>query len=602
MQALILAAGMGKRLGKHTSEQTKCMVKVNGKTLIEHTMDALKTVNDLSRVVVVIGYKGKKLKTFLNKHYKDMNIVYVNNPIYDRTNNIYSLYLAKNHLLKDDTILLESDLIFEKRVIKDIVNNPNENLTVVSKFESWMDGTVTILDEDENIISFIPKKELNWDHIDNYYKTVNIYKFSKEFSKKYYLPFLEAYINALGDNEYYEQVLKVIADLDKITLKAHKLVDEKWYEIDDIQDLDIAETIFSDPKLRLAIFQQRYGGYWRYPKLKDFCYLVNPYFPDKNMINEIKSSMHNLITQYPSGQDVQNLLASKVFNCNISEILVGNGASELIRAITRRINGNFGVVFPTFNEYPESIDYNRVKKYILKNQNFNYTVNDLMDFSKDLKALVLINPDNPSGYFLDHPDIIKLLEYLDKKNIYLIFDESFIDFADKEKHYSLIKSEILQKYKKLIVIKSISKSYGVPGLRLGVAANGDPDLVLKIKKELSIWNINSFGEFFLQIIDKYKADYKNACEKISMERDRFYNALSKINYLRVIRSQTNYFLCEVISKYTSTSLTQKVLSKYEILLKDLFGKIGFEKKNYIRIAIRNSDDNNYLVDRLTELS
>ena len=133
MQALILAAGMGKRLGKHTADHTKCMVKVNGKTIIQHTLDSLKTVKDLSRVIIVIGYKGRKLKQFINKHYKDMKVVYINNPIYDKTNNIYSLWLAKDHLMKDDTLLLESDIVFEKKIIKNIVNNPNENLTVVSK-------------------------------------------------------------------------------------------------------------------------------------------------------------------------------------------------------------------------------------------------------------------------------------------------------------------------------------------------------------------------------------------------------------------------------------------------------------------------------------
>ena len=464
-----------------------------------------------------------------------------------------------------------------------------------------MEGTVAILDENENIKSFIYKQEINWDHIDHYYKTVNIYKFSKKFSKKFYIPFLEAYIKALGNNEYYEQVLKVITDLDTITLKAHKLVTEKWYEIDDIQDLDIAKALFSDSRMKLTIFQQRYGGYWRYPKLKDFCYLVNPYFPDENVINEIKSNFTNLISQYPSGQDAQNFLASKVFDCHLSEIIVGNGASELIKAIGRIMDGDLGIIYPTFNEYSESMGYGRIKKFIPKNNNFNYTAGDLIKSFSDVKAIVLINPDNPSGHFLDYSNIIQLLEYSNKRNIYLIFDESFMDFVEEKRSYSLIKSELLQKYKKLIVIKSISKSYGVPGFRLGVAASGDPDLLLKIRKELSIWNINSFGEFFLQIIDKYKAKYIKARKCIVMERKRFFNKLRKISYLRVIKSQANYFLCEIISKYTATGLAQKLLHKYEILIKDCSEKIGFNNKNYIRIAVRNSDDNNYLVDKLSNL-
>lgn len=99
------------------------------------------------------------------------------------------------------------------------------------------------LDEDDNIVNFVPKKAFNYNDIAYYYKTVNIYKFDKKFIASNYIPFLEAYITALGNNEYYEQVLRVITLLDKCDLKALPLQGEKWYEIDDVQDLDIAETL-----------------------------------------------------------------------------------------------------------------------------------------------------------------------------------------------------------------------------------------------------------------------------------------------------------------------------------------------------------------------
>lgn len=600
MQGLILAAGMGKRLGKHTLDQTKCMVKVNGKTLIEYTLDALSKTN-ISRVVVVTGYAGEKLRKFIGDNYKGMKILYVNNDVYDKTNNIYSLWLAGKYLAEDDTILLESDIIFEEKILQDVIDSPNPNVAVVAKYESWMDGTVTVLDENDGILSFVPKRNFNWDKVENYYKTVNIYKLSKEFSKNCYMPFLDAYIKAVGENEYYEQVLRVLTHLDNINLKAHKLSSEKWYEIDDVQDLDIAEVLFAEDKTELVLYQKRYGGYWRFPKLKDFCYLVNPYFPDAEMLNEIKSSFNVLISEYPSGLNIQNLLASKMFGCDAPEILVGNGASELIRGLLKNIDGNIGVIFPTFNEYPESAGYERVKRFIPDNENFSYTVDELKEFSKGVEALLLINPDNPSGHFLMKPEIMDLLDYLNSKKVYLVLDESFVDFAGDSLQYSMIDSKLLQKYKNLIVIKSISKSYGVPGLRLGVLANGNSDLISKIRKELSIWNINSFGECFLQIIGKYNSDYQKACKRICDERDRFFEGLSRVGYLRVILSKSNYFLCEVTSKFTATELTKILLNKHGIFIKDCTGKIGFENKNYVRIAVRDFYDNNFIIKKLEEI-
>lgn len=600
MQGLILAAGMGNRLGKHTESNTKCMVKVNDKALIEYTLEALSEIA-LNRIVIVTGYEGDKLRNFVGNSYKGIPIVYVNNDIYNKTNNIYSLWLASNYFVEDDTILLESDLIFEKKIIKDIVTNNNPNLAVVASFESWMDGTVTLVDEEDKIVRFVQKKNFKWKEVGEYYKTVNIYKLSKKFIKHCYVPFLDSYIKVMGENEYYEQVMRVITYIDSMDFKAHKLTNEKWYEIDDIQDLDIAEVLFADEDKKLKLYQRRFGGYWRFPRLKDFCYLVNPYFPTSTMNDELKSNFNTLIAEYPSGLGVQNLLAAKMFGCDPTEILVGNGAAELIKGLLTTIKGQIGVIYPTFNEYPERIGMDRVKRFLPKNKDFSYTIEDLKAFCEEVEALVLINPDNPSGHFLSEIEVLDLLQFLNSKNKTLIFDESFIDFAGRDKVYSLISSEYLQKYKNLVIIKSISKSYGVPGIRLGVLASGDEKLIAAVRREISIWNINSFGEYFLQIMGKYIKDYLKACDLINDERDRFFKELSKIDFLRVIPSKANYFLCEVTELFTATDLTELLLKKYDIFIKDCTGKIGFENGNYIRIAVRDKKDNDFMLEKLKEV-
>ena len=298
MQAIILAAGMGKRLGDLTKNNTKCMVEVNGVTLIERMLSQLSLL-DLSRVIIVVGYEREKLITFIGNKYPSLNITYIENPIYDKTNNIYSLALTKEYLVEEDTLLLESDLIFDHSLLELILTNSYPNLALVSKYEAWMDGTMVTIDSDNNIETFVPKRFFRYDDIDSYYKTVNIYKFSKVFLESYYVPFLEAYSKAMGNNEYYEQVLRVITQLDKSELKALPLPNrEHWYEIDDIQDLDIAETIFAKSRSKkLDLMQSRFGGYWRYPKLIDFSYLVNPYYPPKKMMDELKANFETILTQ-----------------------------------------------------------------------------------------------------------------------------------------------------------------------------------------------------------------------------------------------------------------------------------------------------------------
>ena len=597
MQAIILAAGMGRRLGKVTSDNTKCMVKIHGRTLIERMLDTLART-EVSRVILVVGYKSKNVKKLLGRKYKGMQLLYVTNKDYDKTNNIHSLFLAKKYMLEDDTILLESDLIFEEKIVFDLIENPHPNLAIVSKYDAWMDGTVVTLDDDDNIIQFIPKKDFDYSHVEDYYKTVNIYKLSRDFSTNSYVPFLKAYQKALGKNEYYEQVLRVITLLETQDLKVHRLSTEKWYEIDDQKDLNNASTLFAPRKKKLELYQQRFGGYWRFPFLKDFCYLVNPYFPPSRMLDEMKYHYKSLLTEYPSGLSIQNLMASEMFHCSSSEILVGNGATELINALFDFVTGKVGVIFPTFNEYPERIGTDNVVQFIPKNADYSYSLEDLKKFSKQVDTVLLINPDNPSGHYLSSDDVHQLANHLEKNNKRLILDESFVDFTTQGIDNTLISSAVLQQHPNLIVIKSISKSYGVPGLRLGIIATSDAKLIGSIRERISIWNINSFGEFFLQIFGKYQSDYHRAATRIAAERDRFFLELKDIKFLRVIPSQSNYFLCELMHKYSATELTTLLLEKYEILIKDCTGKIGFEGTHYVRIAVRDTSDNDFLLEKL----
>ena len=599
MQAIILAAGMGKRLGEYTHDNTKCMLDVNGIRLIDRALAALKEVK-VTRVVLVVGYKGQNVKDYVGTDYQGIPIEYVENPIYDKTNNIYSLYLAKDYMTAEDTLLLESDIIFAPSVIMKLVNDERPNLALVDKYESWMDGTVVTLDKDQKITRFIDKNGFDFSEIHNYYKTVNIYKFSKEFSSKYYVPFLTAYSIALGDNEYYEQVLRVILHLRNAPLFALPLSGDLWYEIDDIQDLDIASGMFAPTEEEhYKAFMKRYGGYWRYPQMLDFCYLVNPYFPPKRMIDEIKASFETLMREYPSGMYVNSLLAAKNFNVKQDYILVGNGAAELIKCLMENWAGTLGNIIPTFEEYPNRLDAEHLVQFIPNQEGFKYTADDIMDFfsNKNIDTLLLINPDNPSGNYIPFNDLLRLIDWTKKKNIRFVVDESFVDFTNVNGQFSLMDNAILSMNQHLVVVKSISKSYGVPGFRLGVLASGDTELIVKMKKQVAIWNINSFGEFYMQIYEKYHKDYIKACEMFKVERNNFYKELREIPYLEVYPSQANYFLCRVKEKFTSKELALRLL-KHNILIKDCGTKKAFDGGDYIRIAVRDRRDNHTLTEAL----
>ncbi len=603
---------MGRRLGDYTKNNTKCMVPVNGVRLIDRLLGQLEQLK-LNRIIIVVGYKGKELKEHLEASPKEVSIEFYENPIYDKTNNIYSLSLVKEKMMEDDTLLIESDLIVEDSLFQMILDNPYPNLALVAKYETWMDGTMVRIDSDNNIVNFIPKKAFNYTDVDKYYKTVNIYKFSRDFAKHKYVPFLNAYCAALGNNEYYEQVLRVITLIDHADLKALPIGNAKWYEIDDKQDLDIAEALFADEKDVLRKYYGRYGGFWRFPQMLDFCYLVNPYFPSRRMKDELRANFDTLLTEYPSGMKVNTLIASKCFGVSEEYIVPGNGAAELIKVLMEETS-NFkhqtstpkvGFIRPTFEEYPNRYDKESQVTFVPQNEDYRYTADDLMDYFSDkgIRQLMLINPDNPSGNFIPKKDVLRLAQWCEERDIRLVVDESFVDFSEDYATNSLLSDDTLEAYPHMAVMKSISKSFGVPGLRLGILCSADKALITHVKQEVSIWNLNSFAEFFMQIYNKHEKDYLQACDKFIKERADFERQLRTISFFRVMPSQANYFLCEVLPPYTANEIVVTMLKKYNILTRDCSGKPGLNPdKQYMRIAVRNHEDNTRLIEGLKMVS
>lgn len=602
MQSIILAAGLGSRLGELTKECTKCMVKINGITLIERMLRQLDRYG-MDRIIIVTGYKGDILKDYVQNLRINTPVVFVDNSDYRHTNNIYSLWLTREFLEEMDSLVLESDMIFENRVIEKMLAVDNGCGTFVARPRPWMDGSIVKLDKDNNIVYFVDDEEVKRIDPSYYHKIVSIYKFKKRYVSEKYMTYLNEYVKKNKDNNLYESLLKVI-DLDvEKKIPAEILDEEQWYEINDIQDMDIAESMFADGNEKVRKYLQRYGGYWRYPAMRDFCYLVNPYFPNERFMNEMKSNFDVLVREYPSGMAVNSLLAGHFFGVRTENICVGNGTAELIKSLMENISGNIGMVYPTFEEYPHRKKDVEVIPYYVVDKDFDYSVDDIMSYyeGKDISAIVLVNPDNPSGHFISKKDILRLEDWCRSKGRKLIVDESFIDFVEDDEWHTLLDMEVLLNHPSLIVLKSISKSFGVAGLRLGVIAAADTDLIAFMKKDVAIWNINSFAEYYLQIIEKYRDDYYEAMEKFKEVRRRYLDKLSKIKGFKVYPSQANYVMCHIENSVTSTELADILLNRYNVLIKNLASKEGLNKGNYVRLSVKSDEENDYIVNALMEI-
>lgn len=600
MQALILADMKKSSMNCLSGDGPDCMIQIDGISIIERMLKQLDN-SKVSKVIIVVGRNKEKVIGAISNLNLKAEIVILENDSCEETGSIYSLFLAEEYLLLDDTVILNAQMIVEDSILESVLNEKKGCSVLVDTDKSWMTGETVSIGDDERVLSFGKKKISSVHSSTALYKMVGICRLDREFTEKYYIPVLETMIDVLGNSLDYSAPLNVIAMSEDVKIRALYIGNVHWREINNIEDINQATILFSKDKKSIADkMLGSWGGYWRYPNYLDYFYLVTPYYPPRELVEELQNNFKVLLEQYPSGMRVNAELAASAFGISPESIIVGNGAAELIKSMMGFIKGKTGFVRPTFDEYPNRYTEMETVNYLVESEDFSYSASDLIEYfgKTNISNLVLVNPDNPSGNYIPKGDMMRMISWARDKDIKVIIDESFVDFSD-EIDSSLIDQETLNRYPNLYVIKSISKSYGVPGLRLGVLASGDKKLISRMKTDVSIWNINSFAEFYMQICGKYRGSYVKSLEKFRKERNRFISKLQDLRYIRVIPSQANYLMVELLDGLDAEELKQRMLLEKKVFIKTLSKKIK-GKKQYLRIAIRNEVDNDMFIQKLTE--
>ena len=586
MKAIILAAGYGNRMRPLTDKIHKTLLTINNKTIIDGIIDSL-LVCDVKEINIVTGYLSESLENYLSTRYPDTDLRFVHNPRYKETNNIYSLSLAINAIeIDDDLILIESDLIYEPAIIRKVIESKYDNVALVDKFRSGMDGTVVMVSSDNVITNIIPPhlQDSNFDFSDKY-KTLNIYKFSKEFSRKTFKQLLTYYATVIDDNCYYELILGVLIYMQRETIYAEFIGDEKWSEVDDPNDLNIAEFIFNKEN-RLSILENSFGGYWNHDII-DFCFIRNMYFPNNSMISEMKNNLPNLVHNYGSRQSVLNQKLAYFLLYNKERVTLLNGASQIYPFI-RTILGDLKTLLPspTFGEYIRIF-----KNRDIYHDSVGFDLSEIEQRSYDCQVVVFTNPNNPTGSFIDSEWIYLFSKEHSSKTV--IVDESFIDFSDKISIIDLLENEPLDN---VIVIKSLSKSLGVPGIRLGFVYSSSHMFNKSLNDSLPIWNTNSIAEYFLEIILKHRKSLELSYRSTIRDRENFTDLIKKQEFVdHVYPSRANYVLVKLKKKPEELiSFTKMLLNDQSVYLKNVSGKFN-DGNFYLRLAVRLPEENEKLV-------
>jgi len=588
MKAIILAAGIGRRMQPLTNAVHKTLLKINGRTIIEGIMDNLIN-NGISDVIIATGYRSAELKEFVSAHYANINVSYVHNERFAETNNIHSLALVFDSVkISDDILLIESDLIFEEKVIQRIINSPYANVALLDHFKSGMDGTVVTVSE-QVVTGIIPPhlQGAGFDFSDKY-KTLNIYKFSKDFCNTTFKQLLTYYSQTIDDNCYYELILGILIYIQKETIYAEIINTELWAEIDDPNDLRVAEFIFDKTK-RLESLDAAQGGCWNNDML-DFCFIRNMYFPNNSIFSELKNSLVKLCQNYGSSQKILNKKLEFYLGIQPGKVNLLNGLSQVYPILSLLWGDKkFLMPEPTFGEYKRLF-----KNSIFYADRVDIDLAYIQQRAKDCAVVVFVNPNNPTGSAIDSSAIIAFAAQARDKII--IVDESFIDFSRFSSLIPLLEESALEN---VIVLKSLSKSLGIPGLRLGFVYSCNDQYNRLIREALPIWNINSVAEHFLEIILKHKNSIEMSFAKTIKDREIFLSALNKLTFVKkAYNSQANFILVEFKDDAKLKGLVASLLSEYSIYVKDVSPKFN-DGKFYLRFAVRLPQENQRLIECLS---
>jgi len=604
MKAVILAAGKGIRLFPYTASMPKCLLEINRVPILERTIRQLHS-QGVKEIGVVIGYLAEKIETKMDElqsRLPDVTLTPIVNPLYYRTGTIYSLWLAREWA-REGFILVEGDVVFEQGILADLVQAPHSNVLIVDFRSPVGEEEMKVVIEGEKLIGL--SKQLDPAKCQGEY--IGIAKFFSEGSRMF-LAEVERMVEQGHVGEFYEAALQNI--LHRIPLCLQATEGHRWTEIDYIDEYQRAREIFLeeltarpfdvDPTLFEGTTHSPsvslLAGGIESAHLLEFCHPTNPYFPPEEMVNELLFHLPRVMRQYPSENRRISLLLAGRLGVDPDEVVVGNGASELISAINHTLVERPLVPIPTFSEFmeaPRAAGKQVIPLQLQEHREFLLDVEEVLATVRrsGADALVLINPHNPTGHLIEPDDLKALLAELRNLRM-IILDESFIEFASASQVPTLLPDRAA--YPNLVFVRSLGKDYGIPGLRLGCLVAANRDVVSRLRQVLPAWNVNTLAELFLELLPKYQEAYEEARIKSIKATQALYQAVSSLQGLKVYPTRANFVLAHVTNGMTSTALRDILLSRHLIYIRDCANKVGLGDR-FVRIASRTMEENEQLV-------
>lgn len=566
-----------------TTSRHKTLLEISpDQTILARILDSL-TAAGLTDVVVVTGYRRDEVVNFLTKNYPDVNFTFVHNERYDETNNIHSVALAFESVdFTSGVILIESDLIYEDSLITNLIDDTRPNVALLDKYRPGMDGTVVRMDNESLIVDVIPgsRQGDDFDFRDSY-KTLNIYKFSPDFCKMTFAPLVKFYSQYINDNCYYELILGMLIAMGHAAVHGSVVESGTWAEVDDPVDLSNARFL-ADRTGRRALLDRAWGGYWGLDVL-DFAFIRNMYYPTPQVITELRMQLPELLSNYGSSQRILDQKMAWYLQQDPARTVALNGASQFFPWAAQHFAGR-----PAFLARPTFGEWERVFPDATRISDEGQL--PVPAGCPDGSVVVLVNPNNPTGSIAPTAAIIEAIEA--QPEVTFLVDESFIHFSEQP---SLLEYLSTSGRTNVVVLQSLSKSLGVPGLRIGFAYSANVVLVESLRGSLPIWNMNAPAEKFMELLLKNRGTVEESFVRTVADRADLAEVLAELPIVdRVWPSGADFVLVDLaMEAKESEALADDLLATDGIYVKDVSSKFGDGIGRW-RLAVRTPADHRQL--------
>lgn len=589
MKAIVLAAGLGGRMRPLTDQVHKSLLPIGSTTILGRIVDGLLGIQ-VRDILVVTGYRADEVRAFLSARYPDVPFQFVHNERYRETNNIVSLAMALEQSRFDaDLILIECDVLFNPALLGRLTSPERGNIALVDRYRPGMDGTVVSVED--GVVTQVFPPHLQGEDFDyrEKFKTLNIYRFDKDFCRTTFQPLLSCYANVIDSGCYYELVLGMLVNMQREKVRAEVVDDGQWVEVDDPNDLAAARFAF-EPERRGKILARAFGGLWNFDVL-DFTFMRNMYYPTDAMVAAMRRALPALARTYGSAQAVLNEKLAYALRCRPERVQCLHGAAQVFPLLPDLLRARRVLLpAPTFGEFPRWFpDHAAYADTVGVDQNA------LAARVGEFDLVVVVNPNNPTGTTLPTGRLHDLAARHPRTTF--LIDESFVEFSAEEPLRARLEREPLDN---VLIIASLSKSLGVPGFRLGYAYTCDAGLGDRLRARIPIWNLGTPAEFFLELLLKFQPELGASFERTAADRADFGARLARVAGVETVYpSGGNFLLVRLAGDDPARAhrLVERLLARHAIYVKDVSAKFPVPSP-YLRLAVRRPSDNLRLLEAL----